>query len=123
MEKQWPLVSVCILSFNRLDYLKSCIEKNNSLYSNGSINIDIRDRAIENLSSRIDEIQYLISQSEFYIRESYYYKNIDSEKNRETIREKYPITVKIGDSKFFNLNEDSVKAINQFFEDNKNNIV
>jgi len=36
MSEKWPLISVCILSFNRLDYFKKCIEsfRNSCIYPN-----------------------------------------------------------------------------------------
>lgn len=110
---------------NRLNYLNEALIKTKQLYNMGSIDLKTYSNDYYHLLSRREEIVLLIetlTNDAIKTRESYYYKNIDSDKNKYDITHWFPITIKIGDSKYFNLNEDSIKAINQYYDDNKDNI-
>jgi len=49
----------------------------------------------------------------------YYFDMINSDKNKSDILQGEALRFKIGDSKYLNLNETSIKALNQFYEENR----
>jgi len=49
----------------------------------------------------------------------YYFDMINSDKNKSDILQGEALRFKIGDSKYLNLNKTSIKALNQFYEENR----